>query len=150
MKQSNCLKLSFIEEIRYLEENLQNHPIGSSCRASSSRAPVHERLSLPVHEILSLPQSSSIRTLSEDRRHIAQELETSRQVEGSAQSLHINEQPVVSKRGRKPAVPKVTGKRKVVEKPSPKNRVVKSSIQGAATKKRRVTRAQNSPRGKLL
>ncbi|CAF1712327.1 unnamed protein product, partial [Brassica oleracea var. botrytis] len=34
-------------EIHYLEENLQNHPIGSSCRASSSRAPVNEKLSLP-------------------------------------------------------------------------------------------------------
>ncbi|CAN7068872.1 unnamed protein product, partial [Brassica rapa subsp. trilocularis] len=129
-------------EIQYLEENLNNHLVGSSGKASTSRIPAHERLSLP--------QSSPIRTLSEDRLLIANTLRSPGNLEGSGQSLHIDIQPAGPKRGRKPAVPKAVGKRKVSEKPPPTKRVQKSPGQEAPAKRRRVVRVQNSPRRKRL
>lgn len=89
-------------EIQYLEDNLQNNLAGSSGKASSSRAPAHERLSLP--------QSSPIRTLSEDRRHITITMDVPNQMEGSGQSLRMEDQPVAPRRGRKPTAAKATGK----------------------------------------
>lgn len=132
-------------EIQYLEDNLQNNLAGSSGKASSSRAPVHERLSLP--------QSSPIRTLSQDRRHISITMDVPDQMEESGQSLRMEDQPVAPRRGRKPAAAKATGKAAgkwvVVDKPPPKKQVLKSPTQATAPKKRRTTRAQGSPRRRI-
>ncbi|KAL0827637.1 hypothetical protein Bca101_051315 [Brassica carinata] len=124
-------------DIQYMEETFPVHILNSAGLPSSSRLPARERLSLP--------QESPIRSLSEDRRHLAS-------ICANNQPLTINEpsslgQPITGVRAKgRSAVSKTTGKRKASEPPASKKRVVRSPLHGVSLKKRRVAKVQSSPR----
>ncbi|WZZ37449.1 hypothetical protein YC2023_020850 [Brassica napus] len=100
-----------------------------------------------ARERLTLPQESPIRSLSGDRRHLA-EVNMARVTEEEANLNNSNLQQAPPSKARKATTSKATGKRKASERPPPKRRVAHSPLQGVSLKKRRVSKVQNSPRGK--
>ncbi|KAH0900324.1 hypothetical protein HID58_049892, partial [Brassica napus] len=126
-------------EVQYLEDTFPTHILNTSGGPSSSRPPTRERLTLP--------QESPIRSLSGDRRHLA-EVNMARVTEEEANLNNSNLQQAPPSKARKATTSKATGKRKASERPPPKRRVAHSPLQGVSLKKRRVSKVQNSPRGK--
>ncbi|CAN6851370.1 unnamed protein product, partial [Brassica oleracea] len=126
-------------EVQYLEDTFPTHILNTSGGPSSSRHPARERLTLP--------QESPIRSLSGDRRHLA-EVNMARVTEEEANLNNSNLQQAPPSKARKATNSKATGKRKASERPPPKRRVAHSPLQGVNLKKRRVSKVQNSPRGK--
>lgn len=127
-------------EIQFLEDDFPTHILHSGGMPSSSRLPAKDRLSLP--------QVSPIRTLSEDRRVLATGLTITVHDEEDQSNQEL---PLVAlpKQRRNNTSTKASGKRKAPEtqavKPQVK-RVARSTLQGVSLKKRRLTRAQISPR----
>lgn len=123
-------------EIQYMEESFPAHILHSSEQPSSSRLPAKERLSLP--------QESPIRTLSEDRRHLASTLPVLPTLQSPAKNNGAT--ATATKAIGTSAASKVTGKRKAQGQPAVKKRAVRSSLHGVSLKMRRVNKAQISPR----
>lgn len=125
--------------VQYLEDTFPLHILTGSGGPSSSRLPAKERLSLP--------QESPIRSLSGDRRQVAAGLIINSPVAEDQPRLEAQERPLASKasKGKKPTVPKATGKKKAPEKPPAKKKGSGSPLQGVSLKKHRVCKAQNSP-----
>ncbi|CAN7090376.1 unnamed protein product [Brassica rapa subsp. narinosa] len=126
-------------EVQYLEDTFPTHILNTSGGPSSSRPPARERLTLP--------QESPIRSLSGDRRHLA-EVNMARVTEEEANLNSSNLQQAPPSKVRKANTSKASGKRKAAERPPPKRKVAQSPLQGVSLKKRRVNKIQNSPRGK--
>ncbi|CAG7902779.1 unnamed protein product, partial [Brassica rapa] len=124
-------------EVQYLEDTFPTHILNTSGGPSSSRPPARERLTLP--------QESPIRSLSGDRRHLA-EVNMARVTEEEANLNSSNLQQAPPSKVRKANTSKASGKRKAAERPPPKRKVAQSPLQGVSLKKRRVNKIQNSPR----
>lgn len=127
-------------EIQYSEENLPSGNKEVNSIPSSSRGPIQNRLSLP--------QVSPIRSLSEDRRHVFERLGAPPDSEGPddlAETLQLPQRP------RSMAASKAAGKRIAsgVEATARKRTPV-SPLGGVSVKKRRVTKAQGSPKRRAV
>ncbi|KAL0867190.1 hypothetical protein Bca101_046308 [Brassica carinata] len=117
-------------EIQYLEETMEL-PHNSNNRPSGSRPP--RVLSTPLEE------SSPIRSLSEDRRHVSLRLgpqPMDSRLESPIQN-RLPEQPVI--------VTRSVAKKKEGKMPQKKKYTI-SPLNGVSMKKRRVTKTQNSPK----
>ncbi|KAG2332792.1 hypothetical protein Bca52824_003972 [Brassica carinata] len=128
-------------EIHFLEENFPNHILNTAEVSSSSKLPVKERLSLP--------QDSPIRTLSEDRRHLTASCLVIHSPVATEEPVQEGQHNTRSATKRKSAAAKASGKRKASDNPTSRKKVVRSPLHGVSLKKRRVSKAQNSPRRKL-
>lgn len=124
-------------EIQYLEVTFPPHLLSSAGQPSSSRIPAKERLSRN--------QESPIRTLSEDRRVVALNLDhpqTSEEGDPSYQLPTVTGR--ITNRGKE-TNSKATGKNIQTRK-----RVARSPLQGVSLKKQRLAKVHNSPRRKLV
>ncbi|KAL0722453.1 hypothetical protein Bca4012_037052 [Brassica carinata] len=102
-----------------------------------------------VKERLSLPQDSPIRTLSEDRRHLTASCLVIHSPVATEEPVQEGQHNTRSATKRKSAAAKASGKRKASDNPTSRKKVVRSPLHGVSLKKRRVSKAQNSPRRKL-
>ncbi|RID54264.1 hypothetical protein BRARA_G01598 [Brassica rapa] len=129
-------------EIQYLEDTLTNHPSGGSNKASTSK---HQGTPLAMHQGGSLDRSP-IRTLSEDRIHVS--LRLGPMVDSPLAREDLAQEIFKEPSGDLPVMGAPTGKGKASKPLETKKRTLRSSVQVASVKKRRVTKTQNSPRRK--
>ena len=118
-------------EFHYFEDTMTDAPFVDKTGASSSKA--------------QQAPASPIRTLSEDRRHVSLRLGPV-----PAESSPSDALPIAStvKRSSRIAAARLSGKRQMPTPPHTK--ITRSSTQGVAIKKRRITKTHNSPRRKLI
>lgn len=118
-------------ELHYFEDTMTDAPFVDKTGASSSKA--------------QQAPASPIRTLSEDRRHVSLRLGPVPAESSPSEAL-----PIAStvKRSSRIAAARLSGKRKMPTPPHSK--ITRSSTQGVAIKKRRITITHNSPRRKLI
>ena len=116
-------------DIQYLEEMFPYQtPEAPSIPSSSRLPPSGERVNAGMLE------RSPIRTLSEDRAHV---------------SLRLGPLPPSVSPPSTRMTLRGTGKKKIAKTPA-KKRTIRSPVQGISLNKRRVTKAQSSPKRKLI
>lgn len=128
-------------DIRYMEDNQMNRSGGHDVPSSSRNPPVDVTGKYDPNQ-----DRSPIRTLSEDRLHVSLRLGPIF-VPESEEDVII---PITSKRNAATASTALVTIRNKTPSPTLKRRTCRSPAHGASLKRRKVTKGQNSPRGKLL
>lgn len=129
-------------DLQLVEESQDLNKSGNLGVPSSSRNPSQE-----ITEQYDPTQTRSpIRTLSEDRLHVSLRLGPL-YAPDSEDDVNI---PLRTKRTRASSSHAPLAKKDKTPSPATKRRVCRSPAQGTSLKRRRVTKTQNSPRGKLL
>ncbi|KAJ4901222.1 DUF4283 domain-containing protein [Raphanus sativus] len=127
-------------DIQYMEETLPLHRSGGSNNNPLSSK--HPQLpSARANE--GMLDRSPIRTLSEDRLHVSLRLgPLAFDSDGNTQQSSRDE--------ASPLTGLILGKGKASAQPAARKRILRSPVQGATPKRRRVEKTENSPRRKLM
>lgn len=130
-------------DTQYREENQNVNRSGNTNIPSSSRKPTREM----TEQYDPMQNRSPIRTLSEDRLHVSLRLGPL-YAQDSEDDVIIPQEPkrkVASAGTRAPVA-----RKEKTPSPAGKRRVCRSPAQGASLKRRKISRTQSSPKGKLL